>query len=106
MTVRWTWMLSSAVVLTLSVLDGAVATAQDADAAADDAKAKSIEPKLEENPLLTEPRSAETLFDAVVLMSDLARPNLARMYLLKLMESNLNEEGLLKLRDSLAGAAS
>ena len=99
MTVRWTWMLSSAVVLTLSVLDGAVATAQDADAAADDAKAKSIEPKLEENPLLTEPRSAETLFDAVVLMSDLARPNLARMYLLKLMESNLNEEGLLKLRD-------
>ena len=102
MIVRWTWMLSSTAVLALSVFSTTVATAQDAAAdttAGDGANPKSIAPKLEENPLLTEPRSADTLFDAVILMSDLARPNLARMYLLKLVESNLTEEALLKLRD-------
>ncbi len=102
MIVRWTWILSSTAVLALSVFSTTVATAQDAaadTAAGDGAKPKSIAPKLEENPLLTDPRTADTLFDAVILMSDLARPNLARMYLLKFTESKLNEETLLKLRD-------
>ena len=39
------------------------------------------------------------LFDAVVLMSDLARPNLAYLYLQKLMQANPNDATLLKLRD-------
>ena len=101
MIVRWTWMLPSTLLLTLSVFSTTVATAQDAvaDTAGDDAKPKTIAPTLEENPLLTEPRTADTLFDAVVLMSDLARPNLARMYFVKLVESNPDEATLLKLRD-------
>lgn len=61
-------------------------------------KAKDDVPP-EDNPLLTEPRTPQTLMDAVVLMTDLARPGLARLYLEKLLETNPDDETLLKLRD-------
>lgn len=66
--------------------------------AANDAPGAAEKP-LEDNPLLVEPRSAETLMDAVVLMTDLARPGLARLYLEKLLELNPDDATLLKLRD-------
>ncbi len=96
MTVRWLslWRAAFAVLLTSSL--ASIAFAQDAATGGDQTAAAD---RLEENPLLTEPRTPETLFDAVVLMSDLARPNLAFLYLQKLMDANPNDATLLKLRD-------
>src|SRR2546422_741801 len=99
MTVRGTWLLTVSVALTLGVSWGRFVSAQDGDE-----KAPVAELKLEDNPLLTEPRTPETLFDAVVLMSDLARPNLAHIYLQKLMEAKLDDAMLLKLRDKYGPA--
>src|SRR5712691_815384 len=99
MTVRGRGLLAVSVALTLGVSWGRFVSAQDGDA-----KAPVAELKLEDNPLLTEPRTPETLFDAVVLMSDLARPNLAHIYLQKLMEAKLDEATLLKLRDKYGPA--
>ncbi len=79
-------------------LNGVLAESVMAQAEAEEAPAKPVR-VAEDNPLLTEPRSPETLFDAVVLMTDLARPNLAHAYLQKLLEGKPNEAMLLKLRD-------
>jgi len=53
----------------------------------------------EESPLLIEPKTSEEYFDAAVLMVDLARPKLARLYLQRVMTPAPNEELLLRLRD-------
>lgn len=49
--------------------------------------------------LLAEPKTPAALFDAVVLMSDLERPNLALQYLEQLMMQDLDDQTLLKMRD-------
>ena len=53
----------------------------------------------EESPLLTEPKTPEATFDAVVLMLDLNRPNLANRYLNTLMAGNPDDATILKMRD-------
>ena len=78
----------------------AVNSSASAQEPADDAQpAAKAERPLEDNPLLSEPRTPQTLMDAVVLMTDLARPGLASLYLEKLLAANPDEETLLKLRD-------
>lgn len=91
------WIVSS-MTLTLLLAANSFALAQDAAEGVSAEKAQSETP-LEDNPLLTEPRTPQTLMDAVVLMTDLARPGLARLYLAKLLEGNPDDETLLKLRD-------
>jgi HEAT repeat protein len=54
---------------------------------------------VEPSPLLTEPKSPEALFDAVVLMMDLDRPNLALKYLDQLLAQDPNEATILRMRD-------
>ncbi len=51
------------------------------------------------SPLLTEPTAPAALFDAVVLMIDLARPELARTYLDQLLAQNPDDTALLAMRD-------
>eukprot|EP00913_Durusdinium_trenchii_P023428 g22006.t1 len=54
----------------------------------------------EESPLLIEPKTPDEFFKAAILMHRLARPNLARGYLQKLMDTNPDDAALLKLRDA------
>ncbi len=49
--------------------------------------------------LIKEPKTPEALFDAVVLMLDLERPNLALQYLNQLMAAELDDATILKMRD-------
>lgn len=49
--------------------------------------------------LIKEPKTPEALFDAVVLMVDLERPNLASQYLTQLMSQDLDDAVILKMRD-------
>lgn len=49
--------------------------------------------------LIKEPKTPEALFDAVVLMLDLERPNLASQYLNQLMTQDLDDAVILKMRD-------
>lgn len=53
----------------------------------------------EPSPLLTEPKSPEALFDAVVLMLDLERPNLAAKYLKLLVAQDPDDATVLRMRD-------
>jgi len=53
----------------------------------------------EPSPLLTEPKSPEALFDAVVLMLDLDRPNLALIYLQQLLKQTPDDATVLRMRD-------
>ena len=53
----------------------------------------------EPSPLLTEPKSPEALFDAVVLMLDLERPNLALQYLKALVSQDPDDATILRMRD-------
>lgn len=97
MTIRGTSWFVPSISSTLLLLAVAFAQAQEeADPAAPPANAQA---PLEDNPLLSEPRTPQTLMDAVVLMTDLARPGLAKMYLEKLLEANPDDATLLKLRD-------
>lgn len=97
------WIVPS-VVLMLLLSASPFALAQDAAENVPPAeKAKTTIP-LEDNPLLSEPRTPQTLMDAVVLMTDLARPGLARLYLEKLLEANPDDETILKLRDKHGSA--
>lgn len=59
----------------------------------------------EPSPLLTEPTAPEALFDAVVLMIDLERPNLALGYLKQLLQQNPPDAAILKMRDKHGVAA-
>lgn len=49
--------------------------------------------------LIKEPKTPEALFDAVVLMLDLERPNLALQYLNQLMAVEIDDATILKMRD-------
>ncbi len=91
------WIVPAVAILLLAATS--FAPAQDAVEEAQPAKKATSGAPLEDNPLLTEPRTPQTLMDAVVLMTDLARPGLARLYLEKLLEANPDTEMLLKLRD-------
>lgn len=51
------------------------------------------------SPLLTEPKTAEAAFDAVVLMTDVARPELAKHYLELMLSFSPDDETLLRFRD-------
>ncbi|MEC9008320.1 MAG: HEAT repeat domain-containing protein, partial [Planctomycetota bacterium] len=75
----------------LSLDQSALAQPQPADAAPAEPAAAS--------PLLSEPTTPDALFDAVVLMTDLARPRLAREYLQKLLAANPDDVALLAMRD-------
>lgn len=98
---RRAWLILTATAL-MATFTSAFTIAQDNAAkgeAPPAAPAKAAGTVDEDNPLLVEPRSPESLMDAVVLMTDLARPNLAHLYLKKLLEAKLDEATLLKLRD-------
>lgn len=82
-------------------------TAQDAapdGESSDDLQKKSREAILESSPLPIQPETAPELFEAVVLMVDLARPKLARAYLDKFLELNPGAETLLSLREKYGPA--
>lgn len=51
------------------------------------------------SPLLSEPTTPDALFDAVVLMTELARPELARLYMQKLLALNPDDKAILAMRD-------
>lgn len=89
---RWTPVF----LLLLTVVPVAV-TAQPPDPA--DGSVVQAQPVVSDSPLLTEPDTPEGLFDAVVLMLDLNRPNLTRQYLRALMAANPDDAAILKMRD-------
>lgn len=57
------------------------------------------QPVTNDSPLLTEPKTPEGIFDAVVLMLDLNRPNLTNQYLRALIAANPDDAAILKMRD-------
>ena len=99
MMIRTTVWIVPSVMLMLLLAASPFAPAQDAAEETPAAEKSKPTSPLEDNPLLTEPRTPQTLMDAVVLMTDLARPGLARLYLEKLLEANPDVETILKLRD-------
>ena len=58
----------------------------------------------EASPYLYEPKTPDEFVQAIVQTVDLARPNLARNYLDRLLESELTDEQVLGLRDKFGGA--
>ena len=99
MMIRGIGWIVPAMAFTVLLASNSSAPAQEAAGEAPAAVQKNSATLLEDNPLLTEPRTPQTLMDAVVLMTDLARPGLARLYLEKLLEANPDDETILKLRD-------
>jgi hypothetical protein len=90
----------------------ALGTAQDAEsddaaAAAPDAGAEPPPPALDptNSPLAVDPKSADELFDATLMMVDIARIDFAKLYLNKLMEQPLDDATLMALRDKYGAAA-
>ncbi|MEX1229467.1 MAG: hypothetical protein WEB58_04455 [Planctomycetaceae bacterium] len=61
----------------------------------EDAAADEIDPN---TPLLVEPKDPEKIFDAVLLMMDLGRLNLAKSYLRKFIQAKPSDEALLAIR--------
>lgn len=57
------------------------------------------------SPLAADPKTVDELFDAAQLMVDIARFDLARLYLDKLMQETLDDDALLALRDRYGAAA-
>src|SRR5262245_4052915 len=87
-------------------------TAQEAETAEPEpsAEAPAAEPAAlptdpKSSPLATEPKSPAELFEATLLMVDIARLDLAKLYLAKLMEEPLDDDLLLALRDKHGAAA-
>ncbi len=64
-----------------------------------EAQPAASSPAAATSPLLSEPTTPDALFDAVVLMVDLARPELARLYMQNLLEANPDDVALLAMRD-------
>lgn len=81
-------------VLILPCADLAWGQAENAPAPAPEAPPKPVEP----SPLALEPKTPEEMFDAVVLLVDLARPELARTYLEQFLATEPGDELLLQLR--------
>src|SRR5579871_2306564 len=63
-----------------------------------DVAAEKTPLRREKSPLPSEPKTPLQLFDAVSLLADLGRPELAKLYLDKLM-ATLDDATLLKIRD-------
>jgi HEAT repeat protein len=57
------------------------------------------------SPLVVEPKSPDELFEATGLMVDIARVDLAKLYLDKLLEEQLDDDLLLALRDKYGPGA-
>jgi hypothetical protein len=86
----------------------AIAPAQDdaappAEEAASPATPRPADPSL--TPLAADPKTPEELFEATVLMVDIARFDLAEIYLTKLLSESLDDELLLSLREKYGVAA-
>ncbi|MGE5195055.1 MAG: hypothetical protein ACM3U2_21385 [Deltaproteobacteria bacterium] len=62
-------------------------------------------PDPKKSPLAAEPKSPDELFDATLLMVDIARLDLAKLYLEKLLEQTLDDDVLMALRDKYGAAA-
>ena len=84
------------------------AQAEAADPAADPASAEAAQPAAAdeaakkpavESPLVVEPETPEATFEAIVLMVDLVRPEVARLYLEKFMETDPPDDLLLAIRE-------
>lgn len=78
---------------------GAQEEAAQPDAAQAPAAGDDKQPIAPDSPLVIEPKTPNELFDAVVLMVDLARPEIAKLYLQKFMESDPPDDLLLALRE-------
>lgn len=66
--------------------------------------ANDIPAATKKSPLVAEPKTPEELFEAAILMVNVARPELAKLYLDKLLEEADNEDVLLALRDKFGAA--
>lgn len=66
---------------------------------------QSSKSKVPVSPLVGEPGTPEELFEAALLMVNLARPELARNYLEKLLEADLTDDLLLSLREKHGSGA-
>jgi CheY-like chemotaxis protein len=67
--------------------------------------AKAVEPGAVQSPLAVEPKSPEELFDAILLMVDIAKIPVAKQYLKKFLADEPSDELLLKLREKYGPAA-
>ncbi len=85
----------------------AILLAQEADAPAAEAPPepadRPFDPK--SSPLAAEPKSADELFEATLLMVDISRLDLAKLYFTKLMEEPLTDDVLMALREKYGSAA-
>ena len=73
--------------------------------AQDEVKPPASEPgDPKRSPLAAEPKTPDELFEATVLMVDIARVDLAKLYLNKLMEETLDDETLMALREKYGAA--
>ena len=80
--------------------DPAAANATEGADAAPPAAADGANPKpAVESPLVVEPKTPEAIFEAIVLMVELARLDVARVYLQKFMETDPPDDLLLALRE-------
>jgi CheY-like chemotaxis protein len=64
----------------------------------------SDQPLVAASPLAGEPKTAEDLFEATVLMVDIARVDLAAVYFDKLLSLDLDDDALVALRDRFGAA--
>lgn len=64
---------------------------------------RPVDPKA--SPLAADPKSPDELFQATLLMVDIARLDLAKLYLSKLMEEPLTDDVLMELREKYGSAA-
>ncbi len=79
--------------------------AEPAAAAAESAPAQAALPvDPSRSPLVADPKTIDELFEATLLMVDIARVDLAKLYLNKLMEETLDDDVLLALRDKYGAA--
>ena len=80
--------------------DPAAANATEGADAAPPAAADGANPKpAVDSPLVVEPKTPEAIFEAIVLMVELARLDVARVYLQKFMETDPPDDLLLALRE-------
>lgn len=89
--------------LSLGLFLGTLIAQDDADEAALSA-AQEQEALLQSSPLPIQPQTAPELFEAAVLMVDLARPKLAAAYFGKFLELKPDDATLLNLRDQYGPA--
>src|SRR5437868_16702 len=59
---------------------------------------------LKSSPLAADPKTPDELFEATFLMVDIARVDLAKLYLDKLMEEPLDDDVLMALREKYGAA--